>query len=93
MDRSESPHDPPPYLETANAVMARAIDTARRVAQSDVPVLLSGESGTGKHVLAEVIHRWSACPAAPFVALPGVALAGHHPAGETIFLYRNSGPR
>jgi NtrC-family two-component system response regulator AlgB len=82
MNREESPQDPPPYLDTANAVMARAIGTARRVAESDVPVLLSGESGTGKHVLAKAIHRWSASPAAPFAALPGVAVTDHRHEGE-----------
>lgn len=80
MNRDELPHDSPPYLETANAAMERAIATARRVANSDVPVLLSGESGTGKHVLAEAIHHWGNCPAAPFVALPRVTVT--HPRQE-----------
>ena len=82
MDREDPPYEPLPYLETANAVMARAISTARRVAGSDAPVLLSGENGTGKHVLAEAIHRWSRCPAAPFVALPRVAVTHHPHEGE-----------
>ena len=82
MYREESSHDPPAYLETANAVMARALGTARQVAESDVPVLLSGENGTGKHVLAKAIHRWSACRAGPFVALRHIAFTDQRHEGE-----------
>ncbi|MCD6364316.1 MAG: sigma-54-dependent Fis family transcriptional regulator [Planctomycetes bacterium] len=37
--------------------MLRIIETARRVAGSDLPVLLLGESGTGKDLLASTIHQ------------------------------------
>jgi NtrC-family two-component system response regulator AlgB len=47
-------------LESKNAVMLRAIETARRAAASDAIVLLRGESGTGKSVLARAVHNWSA---------------------------------
>jgi DNA-binding NtrC family response regulator len=81
-----------PYLETANAAMVRAIGTAQRVAKSDVPVLLSGESGTGKHVLAEAIHRWSNCPTAPFIALPRVTVTHHRQEGERASCTRATAP-
>jgi NtrC-family two-component system response regulator AlgB len=50
---------PSPYLESANPDMKRALDTARKVADTDATVLLTGESGTGKGVLARAIHEWS----------------------------------
>jgi NtrC-family two-component system response regulator AlgB len=74
----------PPLLESANAEMARAIATARQVAASDVAVLLSGESATGKHVLAAAIHGWSARCAGPFVVVPRVLRA--EPRSETTSL-------
>jgi NtrC-family two-component system response regulator AlgB len=45
--------------------MQRAITLARQVAPSDATVLLRGESGTGKSVLARAIHSWSNRAAKP----------------------------
>jgi DNA-binding NtrC family response regulator len=41
----------------------------RRVAQTDLTVLLLGESGTGKGVAARLLHQWSTCADGPFVAV------------------------
>lgn len=54
--------------------MRELFQTAQRVAASDLPVLLLGESGTGKDLLAQEIHRRSARSGAPFVALNCAAL-------------------
>jgi len=43
-------------LETANARMSEAINTAARAAASRATILIRGESGTGKEVLARAIH-------------------------------------
>jgi len=49
--------------------MRVAIDTALRVAASDATVLLRGENGTGKGVLARAIHGHSPRAASPFVVV------------------------
>ena len=49
--------------------MQRIFTMIRRVAPSDVPVLITGESGTGKGMVARAIHRYSNRQAAPFVSI------------------------
>ena len=46
--------------------MQRAMEIARQVAPTDAAVLLRGESGTGKTVLARAIHGWSRRSGKPF---------------------------
>lgn len=46
--------------------MLRILDKLRRAADSSVPVLLQGESGVGKELLAEAIHNNSSRKKAPF---------------------------
>src|SRR5207247_10631450 len=49
--------------------MAEALAEARMVAQSDASVLLRGESGRGKELLAQAIHQASARAGKPFIAV------------------------
>jgi two-component system, NtrC family, response regulator GlrR len=56
-------------IVTRNAAMLRVLAEARLVAQGDAPVLLTGQSGTGKELLAHAIHAASPRRDAPFVAL------------------------
>ena len=51
---------------TRSPMMQRTLDLARQVADSEATILISGESGTGKTVLARAIHSWSGRAAKPF---------------------------
>jgi NtrC-family two-component system response regulator AlgB len=50
-------------------LMQAALDTVRRAALSDAPVLLCGENGTGKGVLARLLHLQSGRRSRPFVVV------------------------
>ena len=67
----------PTLLESASPAMQRVLATAHQVAASDVTLLLTGESGTGKNVLASAIHRWSPRRNGPFVTIACTTLAEH----------------
>lgn len=60
---------------TSDAPMRECLDLARAAARTDLPVLILGESGTGKTLLAHAIHRSSARSAAAFVAFNAAALS------------------
>lgn len=47
----------------------RAIDIARQVSPTDISVLISGESGSGKEVFSHIIHSLSARKHGPFIAV------------------------
>jgi transcriptional regulator with PAS, ATPase and Fis domain len=50
-----------------NGKMREMVNTARKVATTNISVLLTGESGTGKEILARAIHTFSDRAAQPFV--------------------------
>jgi two-component system, NtrC family, response regulator AlgB len=56
-------------LATESSQMRKVIDLALKAAQSEVNVLLLGETGTGKSVLAREIHRRSRRPEGAFITV------------------------
>lgn len=50
-------------------LLNRAIDIARQVAPTDISVLITGESGSGKEVFSHIIHQLSARKHGPFIAV------------------------
>jgi two-component system, NtrC family, response regulator AlgB len=61
-------------LASQSPAMQLALRQARQVAASDARVLLRGESGTGKGVVARAIHHWSQRRERPFVVVPAPTL-------------------
>ena len=55
------------YLDTGDPQVGAAIHKLRRVADRDIPVMILGETGTGKDLLAQAIHNDSARARQPFV--------------------------
>jgi len=64
--RSDSPEID---LTTKSPAMQRALDIAFKTAESDATILLLGESGTGKSVLARAIHHRSLRASGAFVTV------------------------
>ncbi|HVF86078.1 MAG TPA: sigma-54 dependent transcriptional regulator [Pyrinomonadaceae bacterium] len=61
-------------LVGASAPLERVVKQARAVADTSATVLLTGENGTGKEVLARAIHDESSRAAASFIAVSCAAL-------------------
>jgi transcriptional regulator of acetoin/glycerol metabolism len=55
--------------------MKRVLDQARRLVNKKVSILLQGETGTGKEVLARALHESSTRAQQPFVAVNSAAIA------------------
>jgi len=58
-----------------DAAMQACLERARLAAKTDLPILILGESGTGKTILARAIHNSSARRARPFVSFNAAALS------------------
>jgi len=61
-------------LDSGDPQLAAVLDKVRRVAGWDIPVLIHGETGTGKELLARAIHEDGPRRKAPFVAVNCAAI-------------------
>jgi two-component system response regulator HydG len=61
----------------ASDSMKRVVESLKRIAPTDAGVLITGETGTGKDVIAQAIHQNSPRKKKPFVAINTAAVAEH----------------
>jgi DNA-binding NtrC family response regulator len=64
----------PEPLVAASPAMRAVLETARRIAVADTPVLLLGETGVGKERIAQLLHAWSPRSRGPFVVVNCAAI-------------------
>ncbi len=65
------------FLETRSSLFKSILETARRVASAEVPILIRGETGVGKEVLARYIHSISNRKDKPFVVVDCTVIPEH----------------
>ncbi len=82
-------------------LMLQLLETVRRLAEQDLTVLVTGETGVGKDRIAQLLHRWSPRAAGPLVHVhcPSLSstliedeLLGHERGAFTGALTRRRGP-
>ncbi|MCZ7686672.1 MAG: sigma 54-interacting transcriptional regulator [Sandaracinaceae bacterium] len=66
--------DPDPVSSAVSPTMKATVELARRSATTETAVLLVGESGVGKEVIAAHVHRLSARASGPFVRINVAAI-------------------
>ncbi|MGB9791135.1 MAG: sigma-54-dependent transcriptional regulator [Thermacetogeniaceae bacterium] len=88
------------FVVGRNCKMRALVATAKKIADKDLTVLIEGETGTGKEVLARYIHRMSKRAGYPFIAVNCAAftetlleseLFGHEKGAFTGALYQRRG--
>src|SRR5690606_6160126 len=64
-------------IVTRSEAMERVLRIGRRAASSQIPILIEGESGVGKELIARAIQGWSDRRARPFVTVNCGAIPEH----------------
>jgi DNA-binding NtrC family response regulator len=73
-DPEDVPGEPLPGIAGASIVMRRLATQVRRLARHALPVLVAGESGSGKELIARALHAEGPRRSKPFVAINVTAL-------------------
>ena len=71
---AESSNEPVEEFITGDREMLELLAGIERAARLSLPILIEGESGTGKDLVARLVHRWSGRGREPFVAVNIAAL-------------------
>jgi two-component system response regulator FlrC len=74
LQRIESAMAAEEIFVTRSRAGRRLLAMAQRVAMARAPILITGETGTGKEMMARYIHRFSASEDAPFIAVNCAAI-------------------
>ncbi|MDZ4261968.1 MAG: sigma-54 dependent transcriptional regulator [Pseudomonadota bacterium] len=74
LQRQESALAAEEIFVTRSRAGRRLLAMAQRVAMANAPILITGETGTGKEMMARYIHRFSASDDAPFIAVNCAAI-------------------
>jgi transcriptional regulator with GAF, ATPase, and Fis domain len=73
---------PPPGFVAESAAAKALLWKVHQAAQTSMPVLLTGETGTGKELAARLIHQWSSRRARTFVPINCAAIPNELMEGE-----------
>lgn len=72
--REEAAQRQDPYVASQSESMREIMRRVQRIARQEMPVLITGETGAGKEVIARLVHRLSARSDKRFVAVNSCAL-------------------
>jgi transcriptional regulator with GAF, ATPase, and Fis domain len=75
-DALEHAHSQSDGILTADPGMARVLQTVHQIATTDLPVLIEGETGTGKELIARAVYRHSTRVKGPFIVLNCATIPG-----------------
>ncbi|MBI3988885.1 MAG: sigma-54-dependent Fis family transcriptional regulator [candidate division NC10 bacterium] len=77
LKRMMAQREPPPLILGRSQAIKSLLETVERIAKSDASVLIQGETGTGKGLLATVIHQKSERVTQPFLTINCSAFQDH----------------
>ncbi|MCD6380138.1 sigma 54-interacting transcriptional regulator [bacterium] len=63
------------FLVAGSSHLKKVVEKVKTIATSSIPILITGETGTGKEVIARFIHKLSGRPEADFVAVNCASVA------------------
>lgn len=69
VDEAPPPDGPQSMIIGNHPSIVEVYKAVARVAPLEIPVLIRGETGTGKELVARALHRWSSKPEGPFIAV------------------------